>query len=146
MRCANRRAAPRCALALQQLPAVASHATCRPAQHSSCTYPHPTRITTHTAQRQAYGAPTVYQQQQYYGGPPPPQQQQQQQQQYYHQQQQQQQYLAPTTYSPSPQGAPQPGGGRKKAVLVGVSYAGTRSMLRGTINDVQCVRHCLVKK
>ena len=145
MRCANRRAAPRCALALQQLPAVASHATCRPAQHSSCTYPHPTRITTHTAQRQAYGAPTVYQQQQYYGGPPPPQQQQQQQQ-YYHQQQQQQQYLAPTTYSPSPQGAPQPGGGRKKAVLVGVSYAGTRSMLRGTINDVQCVRHCLVKK
>lgn len=54
----------------------------------------------------------------------------------------QSQYLAPTTYSPNPNGPQQ---GRKKAVLVGVSYQGTSAHLRGTINDVQCMRHCLIK-
>jgi hypothetical protein len=104
-------------------------------------------------QQGGYAAPQVYQQQ----GPPP-------QAQYYQQpgpmqghfmgeppQQapqeqappQQQEYLAPTTYSPNPAG---PNQGRKKAVLVGVSYAGTRSHLRGTINDVQCLRHCLMTR
>ncbi|KAI8474792.1 MAG: type I metacaspase [Monoraphidium minutum] len=52
-------------------------------------------------------------------------------------------YLAPTTYSPNLAGQQQ---GRKKAVLVGVSYVGTRSMLRGTLNDVQCIKFCLINR
>lgn len=87
-----------------------------------------------------YAPPTVYQQQHgayappgYQAQPSAPQQP----------AQAQQQYLAPTTYSPNPQG---PDAGRKKAVLVGISYVGTRSHLRGTINDVMCMRHCLMTR
>lgn len=29
---------------------------------------------------------------------------------------------------------------------VGISYAGTRNLLRGTINDVQCMKHCLMTR
>ncbi|GBF96663.1 metacaspase type I [Raphidocelis subcapitata] len=87
-----------------------------------------------------YAAPTVYQQQHGAYTPPGYQQSAPQQQQVI---QEQQQYLAPTTYSPNPQG---PQAGRKKAVLVGISYVGTRSHLRGTINDVMCMRHCLMTR
>lgn len=52
------------------------------------------------------------------------------------------QYLAPTTYNPNPNPSP----GRKKAVLVGISYPGTRAHLRGTINDVECMKFCLMNR
>lgn len=54
---------------------------------------------------------------------------------------QQQQYLAPTTYSPSPTGP-----GRKKALLIGCTYPGTSSHLRGPANDVNCMQYLLRTK
>jgi hypothetical protein len=48
-------------------------------------------------------------------------------------------YMAPTTYSPSPQ----PQTGRKKALLIGCAYPGTSQALNGCINDVQCIEYCL---
>lgn len=58
-----------------------------------------------------------------------------------HYQQQQPQYTAPTTYSPSPTGP-----GRRKALLIGCTYQGTRSQLRGPGNDVNCLRYLLTTK
>eukprot|EP00245_Coleochaete_scutata_P005213 TRINITY_DN1858_c1_g1_i2.p1 TRINITY_DN1858_c1_g1~~TRINITY_DN1858_c1_g1_i2.p1 ORF type:complete len:398 (+),score=57.02 TRINITY_DN1858_c1_g1_i2:167-1360(+) len=46
----------------------------------------------------------------------------------------------------APMGPPAPGGGRKKAVLIGVTYRNTDHMLKGCINDVKCMKHLLVTK
>ncbi|GAX74657.1 hypothetical protein CEUSTIGMA_g2105.t1 [Chlamydomonas eustigma] len=44
---------------------------------------------------------------------------------------------------PVPMAMPPAGGPQKKAVLVGCSYRGTSSELRGCTNDIQCMAHAL---
>ncbi|KIZ07638.1 Metacaspase-2 [Monoraphidium neglectum] len=109
--------------------------------------------------QQQYGQQPYGQQQQYgqqhQGGYAPPQvyQQQQAPQQQYHPgfgqappQPSAPQYQAPTAYSPNPPQQQAPVQGRKKAVLVGISYVGTRAHLRGTLNDVECIKYCLINR
>lgn len=57
----------------------------------------------------------------------------------------------PRAHAPAPSaslasGPPAAGGGRKKALLIACSYPGTRSMLRGPGNDVQCMHFLLTNK
>ncbi|KXZ52917.1 hypothetical protein GPECTOR_8g295 [Gonium pectorale] len=50
--------------------------------------------------------------------------------------------MPPTTYAP----APGHGSRRRRAVLVGCSYAGSSAALNGCLNDVQCIKFCLEKR
>lgn len=64
-------------------------------------------------------------------------------------------YLMPGAYSyhynyyserPQPNLAPPSAHGRKRAVLCGVSYSQQRNKLKGSINDVKCIRYLFVEK
>lgn len=53
---------------------------------------------------------------------------------------------APSPYNHAPPGpAPNPHG-RKKAVIVGISYRYSRHELKGCINDAKCMRYLLINK
>eukprot|EP00198_Chlamydomonas_reinhardtii_P007619 XP_001696956.1 type I metacaspase [Chlamydomonas reinhardtii] len=51
-------------------------------------------------------------------------------------------YMPPTTYAP----APTNGGRRRRALLVGCGYPGTREALNGCLNDVNCIKFCLMNR
>lgn len=62
-----------------------------------------------------------------------------------------QSHAAPTPPPPSPYNhappGPQPNAhGRKKAVIVGISYRFSRHELKGCINDAKCMRYLLTNK
>ncbi|KAM7476228.1 hypothetical protein LguiB_023471 [Lonicera macranthoides] len=50
---------------------------------------------------------------------------------------------APSPYNHAP---PPPVHGRKKAVIVGISYKYSRHELKGCLNDAKCMRHLLINK
>ena len=50
----------------------------------------------------------------------------------------------PSPYSPAPP-PPNPHG-RKKAVIVGISYRFSRHELKGCINDAKCMKYLLINK
>ncbi|GBG64523.1 hypothetical protein CBR_g45219 [Chara braunii] len=55
----------------------------------------------------------------------------------------------PTTHQPSPvsyQPTPANVSGNKRAVIVGVSYSGTKYMLKGCLNDAKCMKYMLTQK
>ncbi|KAK4488565.1 hypothetical protein RD792_004331 [Penstemon davidsonii] len=52
----------------------------------------------------------------------------------------------PTPYSHAPPGPPPSPHGRKKAVIVGISYRYSRHELKGCINDAKCMKHLLMNK
>ncbi|KAI3444834.1 hypothetical protein Pfo_001499 [Paulownia fortunei] len=52
----------------------------------------------------------------------------------------------PSPYSHAPPGPPPNPHGRKKAVIVGISYKYSRHELKGCINDAKCMRHLLINK
>ncbi|KAL3651174.1 Metacaspase-1 [Castilleja foliolosa] len=52
----------------------------------------------------------------------------------------------PSPYSHAPPGPPPNAHGRKKAVIVGISYRYSRHELKGCINDAKCMRHLLINK
>ncbi|GER49404.1 metacaspase 1 [Striga asiatica] len=52
----------------------------------------------------------------------------------------------PSPYTHAPPGPPPNSHGRKKAVIVGVSYRYSRHELKGCINDAKCMRHLLINK
>lgn len=54
--------------------------------------------------------------------------------------------LAPSPYNHAPPGPPPPVHGRKKAVIVGVSYRYSRHELKGCLNDAKCMKHLLMNK
>lgn len=51
-------------------------------------------------------------------------------------------YHSTTSQTPSPSSR----GGRKRAVIVGISYKNTRNELKGCINDAKCMRHLLTNR
>lgn len=53
---------------------------------------------------------------------------------------------APSPYSQAPPGPPPNPHGRKKAVIVGISYKFSRHELKGCINDAKCMKHLLINK
>lgn len=53
---------------------------------------------------------------------------------------------APSPYSHAPSGPPASVHGRKKAVIVGISYKYSRHELKGCINDAKCMRFLLINK
>ncbi|KAK4267994.1 hypothetical protein QN277_024703 [Acacia crassicarpa] len=53
---------------------------------------------------------------------------------------------APSPYSGAPPGPPPNAHGRKKAVIVGISYRYSRHELKGCINDAKCMRYLLINK
>ncbi|KAG5231121.1 hypothetical protein OIU77_010082 [Salix suchowensis] len=52
----------------------------------------------------------------------------------------------PSPYNHAPPGPPPNQHGRKKAVIVGISYKYSRHELKGCINDANCMRHLLMTK
>ncbi|CAK8541355.1 unnamed protein product [Lathyrus sativus] len=52
----------------------------------------------------------------------------------------------PSLYSQAPPGPPPNPHGRKKAVIVGISYKFSRHELKGCINDAKCMRYLLINK
>ncbi|KAJ6344466.1 hypothetical protein OIU76_006060 [Salix suchowensis] len=52
----------------------------------------------------------------------------------------------PSPYNHAPPGLPPNQHGRKKAVIVGISYKYSRHELKGCINDANCMRHLLMTK
>lgn len=52
----------------------------------------------------------------------------------------------PSPYNHAPPGPPPNQHGRKKAVIVGISYKYSRHELKGCINDAKCMRHLLMTK
>lgn len=52
----------------------------------------------------------------------------------------------PSPYNHAPPGPPPNPHGRKKAVIVGVSYRFSRHELKGCINDAKCMRYLLINK
>lgn len=52
----------------------------------------------------------------------------------------------PSPYSHAPPGAPPNAHGRKKAVIVGISYKFSRHELKGCINDAKCMKYLLINK
>ncbi|GAA0144043.1 hypothetical protein LIER_04586 [Lithospermum erythrorhizon] len=55
-------------------------------------------------------------------------------------------FQAPTPFCYSPPGQPAPVFGRKKAVIIGISYKNTTSELPGCINDAKCMKHMLLTR
>ncbi|XAR54215.1 hypothetical protein NMG60_11029248 [Bertholletia excelsa] len=53
---------------------------------------------------------------------------------------------APSPYNHAPPGPPPPAHGRKKAVIVGISYRHSRHELKGCINDAKCMKYLLLNK
>ncbi|KAK6155970.1 hypothetical protein DH2020_010218 [Rehmannia glutinosa] len=53
---------------------------------------------------------------------------------------------APSPYNHAPSGPPPPAHGRKKAVIVGISYRNTRHELKGCINDAKCMKFMLINR
>lgn len=53
---------------------------------------------------------------------------------------------APSPYSGAPPGPLPNAHGRKKAVIVGISYRYSRHELKGCINDAKCMRYLLINK
>ncbi|XP_030962265.1 metacaspase-1-like [Quercus lobata] len=53
---------------------------------------------------------------------------------------------APSPYSHAPPGPPPNAHGRKKAVIVGISYRYSRHELKGCINDAKCMKYLLINK
>lgn len=53
---------------------------------------------------------------------------------------------ATSPYNHAPPGPPPNAHGRKKAVIVGISYRYSRQELKGCINDAKCMRYMLVNK
>ncbi|KAL7120908.1 hypothetical protein ACP275_02G150100 [Erythranthe tilingii] len=54
--------------------------------------------------------------------------------------------VPPSPYSHAPPGPPPNPHGRKKAVIVGISYKYSRHELKGCINDAKCMKHLLTNK
>ncbi|KAI4354640.1 hypothetical protein L6164_003487 [Bauhinia variegata] len=52
----------------------------------------------------------------------------------------------PSPYNHAPPGPPPNPHGRKKAVIVGISYRYSRHELKGCINDAKCMRYLLINK
>ena len=52
----------------------------------------------------------------------------------------------PSPYNHAPPGPPPNTHGRKKAVIVGISYRYSRHELKGCINDAKCMRYLLINK
>ncbi|KAL6569263.1 Metacaspase-1 [Orobanche minor] len=52
----------------------------------------------------------------------------------------------PSPYSQAPPALPPNTQGRKKAVIVGISYRYSRHELKGCINDAKCMKHLLITK
>ncbi|GMY22980.1 metacaspase-1 [Fagus crenata] len=53
---------------------------------------------------------------------------------------------SPSPYNHAPPGPPPNAHGRKKAVIVGISYRFSRHELKGCINDAKCMRYLLINK
>ncbi|KAK2969258.1 hypothetical protein RJ640_028784 [Escallonia rubra] len=53
---------------------------------------------------------------------------------------------APSPYSHAPPGPPPSAHGRKKAVIVGISYRFSPHELKGCLNDAKCMKHLLINK
>lgn len=52
----------------------------------------------------------------------------------------------PSPYNHAPPGPPPNAHGRKKAVIVGVSYRYSRHELKGCLNDAKCMKYLLMNK
>lgn len=52
----------------------------------------------------------------------------------------------PSPYNHAPPGPPPSAHGRKKAVIVGISYKFSRHELKGCINDAKCMKYLLINK
>lgn len=52
----------------------------------------------------------------------------------------------PSPYGHAPPGPPPNAHGRKKAVIVGISYRYSRHELKGCINDAKCMKYLLINK
>ena len=52
----------------------------------------------------------------------------------------------PSPYNHAPPGPPPSAHGRKKAVIVGISYKFSRHELKGCINDANCMKYLLINK
>ncbi|XP_011076545.1 metacaspase-1 [Sesamum indicum] len=55
-------------------------------------------------------------------------------------------YPPPSPYNHAPSGPPQSAHGRKKAVIVGISYKFSRHELKGCINDAKCMKYMLLNR
>ncbi|XP_057721405.1 metacaspase-1 [Arachis stenosperma] len=55
-------------------------------------------------------------------------------------------HTAPSPYNHAPPGPPPNAHGRKKAVVVGISYKYSRHELKGCINDAKCMKYLLMNK
>lgn len=64
---------------------------------------------------------------------------------YHHHHQQQQQPSQSTTTS-IPPAMPPSGGNKRKAMIVGINYFGTKSKLNGCINDAKCMEYMLLHR
>ncbi|XP_051138514.1 metacaspase-1-like [Andrographis paniculata] len=53
---------------------------------------------------------------------------------------------APSPYNHAPPGPPPAVHGRKKAVIVGISYRNSRNELKGCINDAKCMKYLLINR
>ncbi|VFQ85932.1 unnamed protein product [Cuscuta campestris] len=53
---------------------------------------------------------------------------------------------APSPYNHAPPGPPPNVHGRKKALIVGISYRNSRHELKGCLNDAKCMRYLLINK
>ncbi|KAL0321728.1 UNVERIFIED_CONTAM: Metacaspase-1, partial [Sesamum calycinum] len=53
---------------------------------------------------------------------------------------------APSPYNHAPTGPPPSAHGRKKAVIVGISYKFSRHELKGCINDAKCMKYMLINR
>ncbi|KAG8381026.1 hypothetical protein BUALT_Bualt06G0077900 [Buddleja alternifolia] len=53
---------------------------------------------------------------------------------------------APSPYNHAPRGPPPSAHGRKKAVIIGISYKFSRHELKGCINDAKCMKYMLTNK
>ncbi|KAL9335508.1 hypothetical protein Peur_072689 [Populus x canadensis] len=54
--------------------------------------------------------------------------------------------VVPSPYNHAPPGPPPAVHGTKRAVICGVSYKNTKNELKGSINDVVCMKHLLVNR
>ncbi|KOM38148.1 hypothetical protein LR48_Vigan03g153000 [Vigna angularis] len=52
----------------------------------------------------------------------------------------------PSPYNHAPPGPPPNPHGRKKAVIIGISYRFSRHELKGCINDAKCMKYLLINK
>ncbi|KAL0429431.1 UNVERIFIED_CONTAM: Metacaspase-1 [Sesamum radiatum] len=55
-------------------------------------------------------------------------------------------FAPPSPYSHAPPGPPPNPHGRKKAVIIGISYKFSRHELKGCINDAKCMKYLLTNR